>query len=242
MSFRNDVTSRSVVAFQSFLDEIRLLQHALHKYKLELRALEMQSRSLYGSHHDELQAEERLVIANIPVKLKVFQAELIIYVFFFRDALDSLDSLRKEIGVELENAEQALTSRKQQVLSGDDAHLQGLPPLDLGSLQVVSQVHRQTLRLSVHMIVVFQLLCHPFHSQMIEMLKEQVYHSTIVTSLSTDTSRRQVSSQALLTDLDKYSHHDETANSLELLQQQMTSQQAQSAAALSESLKEVTTR
>ena len=64
VSLRNDVTSRNVVAFQSFLDEIRLMQHALHKYKLELRALEMQSRSLYGSHHDDLAAEERFVIKS----------------------------------------------------------------------------------------------------------------------------------------------------------------------------------
>ena len=108
---------------------------------------------------------------------------------------------------------------------------------------------------------------------MIEMLKEQVYHNTIVTSLSQDATsqQRQVSSNVLLKDLDKYSQNESrelqgfnysrnfyactlyvymyvsvilggdrnTVDQLELLQQQMLTQQEQSTAALTSSLKEV---
>ena len=50
----------------------------------------------------------------------------------------------------MEQTEEALTSRMQQVISGDDAQLRQLPPLDLASLHVVSQVkasktHKSTL-------------------------------------------------------------------------------------------------
>ena len=55
------VTSQQLVYFQSLLDEIRLMQHAVHKYKREFKALEMQSQSLYTPLSDEFAHPERYV-------------------------------------------------------------------------------------------------------------------------------------------------------------------------------------
>ena len=47
------------LSLQNLTDEVKLVQNALQKYKLEFKGLELRSRTLYKTHAEHLSPEER---------------------------------------------------------------------------------------------------------------------------------------------------------------------------------------
>ena len=55
----SSVLSHLCLSAQHLVEEVKLMQHALHKYKLEFRALEIRARTQYKAQHEHLGYEER---------------------------------------------------------------------------------------------------------------------------------------------------------------------------------------
>jgi hypothetical protein len=117
---------------QCLIEEVKLVQQALAKYRLEMKALTMRTRIMYANVQPHLCGTDRQELAD----LSSLQVDLV-------QEVDALDTL--------------LSQRMKLVIGGQRMELD--PTSDLGTLGVVHEMN--------------------------ELLKEQLYHSNIVTGMGT---------------------------------------------------------
>ncbi|ELU01994.1 hypothetical protein CAPTEDRAFT_221244 [Capitella teleta] len=171
---------------QHLVEEARLMQQALHKYKMELRSLDLRFSSILD--RTDLDEDQR-------------------------DGVSMLSVMRQDILQEVLEMERLLSARMRRMLTLEMT-AEEAPPIDMGGLHII------------HM--------------MTELLKEQVYHSNLMSTLSAAPSTS--SEHPLLAELEQRSqdaHHPSLIEQISLLKSQLVTSQSQTVASLADSMKEL---
>lgn len=143
-----------------------------------------------------------------------------------------LSVMRQDILQEVLEMERLLSARMRRMLTLEMT-AEEAPPIDMGGLHIIHMVSGKNL---------IALNCDLFSPQMTELLKEQVYHSNLMSTLSAAPSTS--SEHPLLAELEQRSqdaHNPSLVEQISLLKSQLVTSQSQTVASLADSMKEVST-